>query len=271
MDISGIALVTGAGSGIGKACALTYARDGCAGLALLDINQDGLLATKKEIEEKAYTPGGKPLRVETYVLDVADEDQVNQTFDKVVNAFGRVDYVASAAGLAFKHKGGIAYAKTEDWKRVTDVNINGAFFVLRAATKQMLQQECILSVIDGRPLQRGSIVNFGSIQGHIATPLSTSYVASKHAIIGLTKTASEDYAKDGIRINAICPGYTYTPMTLNSPEIQKVMEEKVAVMTPMGRAAMAQEIADGVIYLSGGRSSYVTGTSLFVDGGYMQR
>jgi NAD(P)-dependent dehydrogenase (short-subunit alcohol dehydrogenase family) len=270
MDISGIALVTGAGSGIGKACALTYARDGCSGLALLDISQEGLLATKKELEEKAYIPGGKPLRVETYVLNVADEDQVNNTFDAVVNAFGRVDYVASAAGLAFKHKGGIAYAKTEDWKRVTDVNINGTFYVLRAATKQMLQQERILSAIDGRPLQRGSIVNFGSIQGHIATPTSTSYVASKHAIIGLTKTASEDYAKDGIRINAICPGYTITPMT-NTPEILKVMEEKVAVMTPMGRAAMAQEIADGVIYLSGGRSSYVTGTSLFVDGGYMQR
>lgn len=271
MDISGIALITGAGSGIGRACALTYARDGASGLALLDIREEAVAETKKLIEEKNYTPNGKPIRVHTYVLDVSDESQVNGTFQQVVNDFGRIDYVASAAGLAFKHKGGVAYAETEDWKRVLDVNINGAFFVLRAATKAMLQQEPIRSVIDGRPLQRGSIVNFGSIQGVIATPTSTSYVTSKHAILGLTKTASEDYAHEGIRINAICPGYTATPMTMDSPAVLKVMEEKVASSVPMGRAADPQEIADGVIFLSGGRSSFMTGASLFVDGGYTQR
>ena len=271
MDISGVALITGAGSGLGRACALTYARDGASGLALLDINEYGLLETKKLIEEKNYTPGGNAIRIQTHILDVTDELKVNDIFNEVANSFGRIDYVASAAGLAYKHKGGVAHAKTADWKRVLDVNINGAFYILRAAAKIMLQQEPIRSVIDGRPLQRGSIVNFGSIQGVIATPTSTSYVTSKHAILGLTKTASEYYAKDGIRINAICPGYAATPMTTDAPEVAKVMEEKVATMVPMGRPASPQEIADGVIFMSGGRSSFMTGSSLFIDGGYTQR
>lgn len=107
--------------------------------------------------------------------------------------------------MAFKHTGGAAFAETKDWQRVININLNGTFYMLKAAAKIMLKQQPIRSTIDGRELQRGSIVNFASIQGVIATPLSTSYVTSKHAVIGLTKTASEDYAKHGLRINAVCP------------------------------------------------------------------
>ncbi len=135
----------------------------------------------------------------------------------------------------------------------------------------MLKQERILSSIDGRPLQRGSIVNFGSILGAVAVPLSTAYTASKHGVIGLTKTASEDYAKDGLRINAICPGYTETPMTTTNALVLQAMEERISTMVPMLRMGRPEEIADGVVFLAGGRSSFVTGTTLFVDGGYTER
>ncbi|CAI7647261.1 unnamed protein product [Penicillium viridicatum] len=256
MDVSGIALITGGASGIGRACAKTFARDGASGIALLDISPKALEVVKAEIEEQQHKP---------------DENRVNEVVQEVATTFGRLDYVVNAAGIAMKHAGGAAFCETSDWERILNVNLTGTFFVLRAAAKIMLKQEPIKSSIDGRPLQRGSIVNFSSIQGVAGIALSTAYTATKHAVIGLTRTASEDYAKDGLRINAICPGYTETPLTTKSPQILAAMEEKVANAVPMERMGQPGEIADGVVYLSGGRASFVTGTALFVDGGYTQR
>ncbi|CAH0054061.1 unnamed protein product [Clonostachys solani] len=272
MDVPGYALITGSGSGLGRACAQTFARDGAAGVALFDVNAEGLAQTKALIDEKNHiSASGKPCRVITFVVDVTDEDQVSKIVSEVAQEFGRLDYLVNAAGVAYKHVGGAAFAESKEWLRVININLNGTFYMLKAAARIMLKQDPILSTFDGRPLQRGSIVNFASIQGYIATPLSTSYVTSKHAVVGLTKTASEDYAKEGLRINAICPGYIETPMTMDSPQIRAVMAEKIASSVPMLRAGQPQEIADGVVYLSGGRSSFVTGSSLVVDGGYIQR
>ncbi|KIY00759.1 uncharacterized protein Z520_03424 [Fonsecaea multimorphosa CBS 102226] len=271
MDVPGFALITGGGSGIGRACAQTFAREGAAGVALLDVNHEGLLAVKAEVEQEKRPPGLQACRVEVYVVDVRNEDQVNQTVNQVAQTFGRIDYVVNAAGVAKKHEGGAAFARTDDWQRVLDINLTGTFFVLRAAAQIMLKQERIVSSLDGRALQRGSIVNFGSILGHVGVPTSTAYTASKHGVLGLTRTASEDYAARGLRINAICPGYIDTPMTNQDPVVRGVMAERVANAVPMQRAGQPQEIADGVVYLCGGRSSFVTGTALFVDGGYTER
>ena len=104
--------------------------------------------------------------------------------------------------------------------------------------------------------------------GVLGVTKSTAYCASKHAVIGLTRTASEDYARRGLRINAVCPGYTDTPLTTSTPEIAAVMKERSEVWTPMGRLGRPEEIADAVMFLSGGRSSFITGTTLLVDGGY---
>ena len=271
MDVPGFALVTGAGSGIGKACATAFAADGAAGVALLDVNHDALVAIKAAIDQGQSKRGGNPCRVESYAVDVTDEEEVDRTVEQVARTFGRLDYVVNAAGVAFKHEGGAAYAHTSDWRRVLDVNLTGTFFVLRAAARIMLRQDPIRSSIDGRTLQRGSVVNFSSIQGVVGVPLSTAYTAAKHGVLGLTRTASEDYAKDGLRINAVCPGYTETPMTTASPPVLRAMEERVGTAVPMRRMGRPEEIADAVVFLSGGRSSFVTGTALFVDGGYTQR
>ncbi|KAJ9654503.1 hypothetical protein H2198_006446 [Neophaeococcomyces mojaviensis] len=272
MDVPGFALITGGASGIGRACAATFARDGAAGVAILDVDHNALAAVKAEIEEQqTKQTSSSRCQVDTYTVDVTDEDQVIQTVKAIVSKFGRLDYVVNCAGIAMKHEGGAAYAKTSDWQRILDVNLTGTFFVLKVAAQIMLEQEPIHSAIDGRPLQRGSIINFASIQGVVGIPLSTAYAASKHAVIGLTRTASEDYAAKGLRINAICPGYTETPLITNNPAVMKAMEERVDTAVPMQRLGKPQEIADGVVYLAGGRSSFVTGSVLMVDGGYTQR
>lgn len=271
MDVPGYALITGAGSsfGIGTACATAFAQEGAAGVAILDINAEGLLATKAEIAKA--TNRKRPCQVLTYALDITDEAEVTRAVNDAASRFGRLDYVVNAAGIALKHAGGTAFATTNDWNRVLDINLNGTFYVLRAAAAIMLEQEPIASSIDGRPLQRGSIVNFSSIQGVVGITLSTAYTTAKHAVIGLTRTASEDYSARGLRVNAICPGYTETPMTTNNLEVLRAMEERVESAVPMKRMGAPKEIADGVLYLAGGRSSFVTGSALMVDGGYTSR
>ncbi|KAF2644218.1 NAD(P)-binding protein [Massarina eburnea CBS 473.64] len=269
MDVPGIALVTGAASGIGRACAKGFALEGSAGIALFDINQDALTEVKAEITSLIGSRT-EPLRIETYALDVSNEEAVNQAIEQVKQTFGRIDYVVNAAGIAMKHEGGTAFVKTDDWKRILDINLNGTFFVLRATARIMLDQEPLGSLPNRAP-QRGSIVNFSSIQGLVGITLSTAYTVSKTAVIGLTRTASEDYAHRGLRINAVCPGYTETPLTTKNPDVKKAMEERVSVAVPMQRMGKPEEIADAVLYLAGGRSSFVTGSALVVDGGYTSR
>ncbi|KAF2154455.1 dehydrogenase with different specificitie [Myriangium duriaei CBS 260.36] len=266
MDVPGYALITGAASGIGRACAFTFAQDGCAGLSLLDRDQTLLQTVESELRQSH-----PDLHIVIHALDVTDESQVTTAVESTASTFGRLDYVVNAAGVACKHKGGVAHATTSDWRRVLNVNLDGSFFVLRATAKIMLDQSPIKSSIDGRDLQRGSIVNFSSLQGLAGIAESAAYGASKHAIIGLTRSASEDYAGRGLRINAVCPGYTETPLTLK-PEVLKVMEEKIQKgEQPIGRMGTAREIADAVVWLSGGRASFVTGAAIAVDGGYTQR
>ncbi|KAK6364426.1 hypothetical protein LTS17_012191 [Exophiala oligosperma] len=254
MDISGYALVTGAGSGIGRATAIEFARAGAKGIALFDLNGSSLDRLRTELESLIQS-GGKPCRILTKVVDVSNEDTVTLAVNEIADCFGRVDYVVNAAGIAFKHADGSAEAETKDWHRVMDINLNGTFYVYRAAAKLMLKQDYLVSTVDGRPLQRGVVVNVSSICG-------------VHAVIGLTRTASEDYAGRGLRINAVCPGYIDTPLIQPGTVVAAVAKEKTEQWTPLRRFGTASEVADAIVFLSSGRSSYITGTALMVDGGY---
>ncbi|KAK4945652.1 hypothetical protein LTR10_015271 [Elasticomyces elasticus] len=265
MDISGFALVTGAGSGIGEACAISFLEVGAAGVALLDINGKALEVVKEKLISRSRNQQFQCLSFE---LDMRKEDEVADAVQTCARTFGRLDYVVNAAGIAFKHIGGAANAETSDWQRVLDVNLNGTFYCLRAAAQQMLQQPYLESVIDGRPLQRGSIVNIASLAGLVGVSQSTAYCASKHAVIGLTKTTALDYAKAGIRVNAVCPGMIKTPLIVPGSEIERVTTENVKTLTPIGRWGTPEEVANVIVFLCGGRSSLITGASLPVDGGY---
>ncbi|KAK5170198.1 uncharacterized protein LTR77_004784 [Saxophila tyrrhenica] len=268
MDVPGFALITGAASGMGKETAKKFAQDGAAGAALLDLNADALEKVKSEVQPLS---NNKNFKIVTHALDVSDEEAVMKAVESVKESFGRIDYAVNAAGIAFKHEGGGAFAETKDYRKVLAVNLDGTFFVMRAVAKTMLEQSPLKSSIDGRELGRGSIVNFASVAGLTGIGLSTAYTASKHAVIGLTKTMSEDYAAKGLRFNAVCPGYMDTPMTRQNEVISKAFDERVANWTPMGRAGQPGEVADAVIFLCGGRSSFVTGSAMVVDGGYTER
>ncbi|KAF4554510.1 Enoyl-(Acyl carrier protein) reductase-like protein 6 [Elsinoe fawcettii] len=263
MDVPGFALITGAASGIGAASALSFAKEGAAGVALFDLNRKTLDLVADNIRSISSTT-----KVHVEVVDVSDEASVDAAVERVRDTFGRIDYVVNSAGIVYKHPKGAAFAETTHWKRVIDVNLNGLFYVLRATARIMLEQEPIKSSIDGRALQRGSIVNVASIMGVVGVAKSTGYTAAKHAVVGLTRTASEDHAAQGLRINVVCPGYIDTPFTNATEELQKLMQKKATEDVPMRRTGRPEEIADAVMFLSGGRSSFVTGSVLIVDGGY---
>ncbi|KAG6011991.1 hypothetical protein E4U43_008000 [Claviceps pusilla] len=284
MDVSGFALITGAASGIGKACARAFIREGAAGVALVDISEQALQTTKAELEKEISGMANNkesPPRLATYVLDVRDETQVQHVVAEAAAWLGRLDYVVNAAGVA-STTGGAAEATSEEWKRTLGINLDGTFYVLAAAARIMLAQEPLVSSLvnednnDGNDdggvssarCQRGSIINLASVLGARGKPSTAAYVASKHAVVGLTRSAAIDYAGQGLRINAICPGYTDTPLLRRfDGELRGTMTAAVEE-TPMGRLGRPEEIADGVLFLAGGRSSYVTGTTLMVDGGY---
>lgn len=144
MDISGFALVTGAGSGIGKACAVSFVEEGAAGVALLDINGKALEDLKEKLTALSQK---KQFQCLSFEVDMRSEKDVADAVQNCARTFGRLDYVVNAAGIAFKHIGGAACAETTDWQRVLDVNLNGTFYCLRAAAQQMLRQSYLESVM----------------------------------------------------------------------------------------------------------------------------
>lgn len=141
---------------MGRETAKKFAQDGAAGVALIDLNEEVLKKVQDEVQPLSQK---KDFKIVIHALDVSNEDAVTKVVDDVKNSFGRIDYVVNAAGIAFKHEGGGAFAKTKDYRKVLDVNLDGTFFVMRAAAEIMLKQDPIKSSIDGRELQRGSIVN----------------------------------------------------------------------------------------------------------------
>jgi NAD(P)-dependent dehydrogenase (short-subunit alcohol dehydrogenase family) len=236
-------LVTGAGSGIGQAAALELARGGAA-VAVLDIDE---LAAAETVEMIGKN-GGEALAV---TVDIADEGSVKAAIERTVAEYGGLDFAVNNAGLASHHRQ-LDEMTLAEFDRVVSVNLSGTFLCMKYE----------LPLLKGG----GAIVNVASNGGLYAIPHAPAYVAAKHGVVGLTKVAAVDYAPDGIRVNAVCPGPTRTP-GFDQVAAGTDMIAFQAAITPLGRLATPGEAAAAVVWLCSDAAAYVTGIAMSVDGG----
>jgi NAD(P)-dependent dehydrogenase (short-subunit alcohol dehydrogenase family) len=249
------ALVTGGGGGIGRATALAFSREG-ARVAVADYAAEAAAETVAMVN----AAGGQAI---TLTGDVTRAKDVKAMLDDTLAAHGRLDCAFNNAGIA-PYQVDAGGKKTADWEeesfdRMIAVNLKGVWLCMRAEIRQMLTQKAM-----GRP--GGAIVNTGSIAGLIGLVTSSAYVAAKHGVIGLTKTAALEYADDNIRVNAVCPGFIKTRMT---EDAMRRRGDKIIAQIPTGRMGEPEEIAEMVVWLCSERASYVTGAAYNVDGGWM--
>jgi NAD(P)-dependent dehydrogenase (short-subunit alcohol dehydrogenase family) len=246
-DLTGkVALVTGAASGIGAASAVAFAAAG-ARVAACDRDLAGAEATAKLIGEG----GGEAIAV---AVDVTDAAQVEAMVGQVVARFGRLDCAHNNAGITGASAPTADYDPAQ-WDLVLAVNLTGVFHCLRHELTAMLRTG------------GGAIVNTASFSGLVAVPRIPAYVASKHGVVGLTKAAAVEYGRKGIRVNAVCPGSTRTPMVDGFSGGDPRLEEAMAAASPMRRLAEPEEIARSVVWLCSNEASFVNGHALAVDGG----
>ncbi|CAI6334553.1 unnamed protein product [Periconia digitata] len=257
--LKGVAYITGAGSGIGQSAAYSLARQGVRQFALLDRNP--VTSTIQELKKNHSN-----IEIDDIQIDVADEKAVDHSVERAVKNFGRIDYAFNNAGI-----GGALNTtdkiEREDFERVLSVNTTGVWLCVRAQIRQMLKQE---KLSDSYRSYRGSIVNMASMYGIIgpsAQVPTTAYATSKHAVIGMTKADAVAMAPQGIKINAICPGYVATPLVGTTMNKGSLMDNE-RLKVPLTRFANMEEIADCVAFLHSEASSYMIGTSLLADGGF---
>jgi NAD(P)-dependent dehydrogenase (short-subunit alcohol dehydrogenase family) len=240
-----VAIITGAGSGIGKSTAMLFAGEG-AKVIISDVNEANGNSTADEITKN----GGAAFFVKADSSKPEDNEAlVKQTLDK----YGSLDIAVNNAGI-----GGPLAATGEypidGWKKVIDINLSGVFYGMRYQIPAMLQNG-------------GSIINVASILGQAGTKFSPAYVAAKHGVVGLTKAAALEYADKKIRINSIGPGYIKTPLVMNSLD-QSALDALVG-LHPIGRLGESEEIAELLLWLASSKASFVTGAYYPIDGGYL--
>ena len=243
-----IALITGAGSGIGRASALTFAREG-AKVAVADKQVDGGQETVRMVE----AAGGTASFIE---VDVSDATSVKAMVNATVETYGRIDCAYNNAGIEGQVAPTDSYADNM-FDKVIAVNLTGVWLCMKYEIPRLLEQG------------GGAIVNTASGAGLIGVAGLSAYVASKHGVIGLTKTAALEYAKSGIRVNAVCPGLIQTPMVERLTADQPQLGEALVAMEPVGRTGRPEEIAESVVWLCSDAASFVTGHAMSVDGGFV--
>lgn len=245
-----VALVTGAASGIGRATALAFAREG-TNVIVSDVAVQGGEETVRLIKEA----GGEATFV---TCDVSQSEEVKTLVTKAVDTYGRLDYDINIAGI----EGTLATTADypEDvWNKVIAINLTGPYLCMKYALPQMLKQGA------------GVIVNMASILGVVGFATAGAYTAAKHGLIGLTQVAALEYATQGIRVNAVCPGFIETPMVMErglAAGSHSEVYQQIAILHPMKRLGKPEEIAAAVVWLCSEAASFVTGHTLIVDGGY---
>ncbi|MWV64926.1 SDR family oxidoreductase [Halorubrum sp. JWXQ-INN 858] len=245
----GVAIVTGGAGGIGRAAALRFAEEG-ASVVVSDVDEDGIAETVDLIE----ADGGEASAV---VTDVTDADAVAALVDETVETYGTPDFALNNAGIEGR-TARLADQTLDDWDRTIAVNQTGVWNCLQAELSAM---------VDGGG-DGGAIVNTSSIAG-LSAAGGSPYVASKHGVVGLTRIAAAEYGREGIRVNAVCPGIIDTEMIARA-EVE--MGDQLAAMTeakPLGRMGDPEEVAAAVVWLCSDDASFVTGHPLVVDGGFL--
>jgi len=245
-----IAAITGAGSGIGRAIALGFATAG-ARVVALDINGETAAKTAADI-------GAAGGQAHALTLDVTDQAACRTAAAKVANDIGAISILVNDAGINRRNAfTGDADTVAKDWRDIMAVNLNGTFNVTHAFLAQLRKN-------------KGRIVNIASIQSfmHVRTPNSAAYTTSKHGVLGFTRALAAELGRDGVRVNAIGPGFIETPLNekvrATNPELVKVFLDH----TPLGRAGKPEDIVGPALFLASDLSAYVTGSIVMADGGY---
>ncbi|NUM50906.1 MAG: SDR family oxidoreductase [Flavobacteriales bacterium] len=241
-----VAIITGGSFGIGKATAIAFAKKG-ARVAIADLVEDA------ETVNAIKALGGEAIFIK---CDVSKTEDVKAMIGKTISTFGRLDYAFNNAGIEGSN-GTTQECTEENWDKTIAVNLKGIWLCMKHEIPEMLKQG------------KGIIINCASIAGLVGFPGLPAYVASKHGVIGLTKTSALECAKLGIRVNAVCPGAIKTPMIDRITGNKKEVEAQFAGMEPIGRLGQPEEVANAVLWLCSDEASFVTGHAMTVDGGWV--
>lgn len=242
-----VALVTGGASGIGRATGILFAKAGAA-VVISDVSEEGGKATVRSIEEN----GGRSAFVKA---DVSQPQQVEALINSTIELYGRLDCACNNAGIEGT-MAPTADCSEENWDRVIAINLKGVWLCMKHEIPVMMRQGA------------GAIVNMASVAGVVGFSDLPAYCASKGGIVQLTRTAALEYARDGIRVNAICPGGIQTPMIERIEAFRENMATSLIALHPIGRLGTPEEIAEAVVWLCSDAASFVTGHMMVVDGGF---
>ena len=243
----GVAIVTGSGAGIGRATAKRFAEEGAA-VVVADVDTDGGKETVSLIE----SAGGDAVFVET---DVTDQSDVDGMVETAIETYGGLDFAYNNAGIEGQNNP-LTEQSQESWETVMAVNLTGVFNGLKAQIPAMLENG------------GGAIVNTASVAGIRGFPNLAPYVASKHGVIGATRTAAIEWSSEGVRVNAVCPGVIETEMVARTREEDPETIEQTIAATPIDRLGQPEEIASAAVWLCSDDASFVTGEALVVDGAF---
>lgn len=241
-----VALVVGASSGIGRAAALAFAREGARVAVAARREEEG-----EAVAQAIRDQGGESLFVRT---DVQRMEDVQDMVAKTVQTFGRLDIAFNNAGMEGPNMDLVDYSE-EGWSRTLDINVTGMWRCMKYEIPELLKHP------------GAAMVNMSSVLGVVGIWKQAAYVASKHAVLGLTKAAALEYARRGLRINAVCPGYIWTPMLERLFEDAEKGKAKISKSEPIGRPANPEEVAEVVVWLCSDKASFVLGHPLVIDGG----